>query len=406
METLIKDLENASLFALAKGADAGILKGITNWPQVSDFLVTRKLAGVFFKKLAGQGAAGLVPEAELERLRQFYYLIALKNKAMFSELKKVQDAFAGKNVNLVLLKGASLIMRGFFQPGERYLADLDFLIEGIERPGLRDMLAQAGYSQMEHSDRHWWSEEHFVSSGSKWLEDAFSISLEFHYTFRPLNRGSGEELAKTIFKCAQSAEYKGGSYRVPSAELQLYQAGIHGSAHHPFDSAYFWVSLADLAAIISAVKVDYSIISELAENQGMLEHLGVMSWLLTRKLGISSGLWEAIINKIPKMKDTMENTGQALWKGLLKPNPVSFTNLVYILGSSNFKDRVHACLQLMGLKKAVQFKMEGQRFHPPRKGFGAFFRSRIKRFNGEFIRLVWQMAKFYRKSKFRIPGDS
>ena len=406
MELLKKDLENACLFTLAKNPDPALLKGINHWPGVCDFLASRKIAGVFFRRLNAMGLSHLAPEPELEKVRQFYYFTALKNKVLFSELMKLWPVFSGKNVALVLLKGSSLIARGFFQPGERFQADLDFLISGMERPELKVLLGDAGYDYMEHSDPRSWSEEHYIRSGSKGVDDVFSVFLEFHYTFRPLNEGSGAELAKAIFKSSQAVEYKGRTYQIPRAEMQFYQASIHGSAYHPFDSAYFWVSLSDQAAIMNSVPLNYSLIAEHAQNQRMLEHLGLMSWILANKLGYGKELWETIANKTPKMRGVMEETGQALWQGLLNSNPVSFSSLVYILSRSNLKTRVHSLLELTRLAKGEHFHVQGKRLNPPRPGFIALFLSRLKRFNGEYARLIWQVAKFYKKTKYQLRDDN
>jgi hypothetical protein len=406
MDAINKELENACLFTLAKDAEPALLQGITHWPEVCNFLLSRKVGGLFYKRLKAAGLSHLAPEPDLEKARQFFYYAALKNKVLFGELEKVWPVFSGKDVSLVLLKGSSLIARGICSPGERYQADLDFLIAGMERPELKALLARSGYDWMEHSDPHWWSEEHFVHSGSKGIDDVFSVFLEFHYTFRPLNRGSGDDLAKAIFKSSQAIEYKGRTYRIPSPEMQFYQAAVHGSAYHPFDSGYFWVSLADQAAILSSVRLDCPGMVEFAESQGMLEHLGLMSWVLANKLGCGKDLWEAVILKNPAMKGVLEATGQSLWRGLLNPNPVSFNNLVYILSRSSFKTRLHSFLELTRLAKGEHFQVQGKRFNPPRQGFFPLFFSRLKRFDKEYARLVWQMAKFYRKAKYRIPDDS
>jgi len=405
-EKLKNEIESAILFALARAPDPAWLKEIEHWPRVVDFMITRKTAGMFFRRLRELNVAGLVPEPELERCLQFYYFTALKNKVFFEELKKIWNLLQNQGTSAVLLKGSGLVLRGLYQPGERYQADLDFLVRDVDREKLKELLATLGYYPVTHSDQQWWSEEHFIRSGSKGLDDMFSSFLEFHWTFRPLNLGRCEELVQMIFQGSQRIDHKGASYQIPSPELQFYQAGVHGSAYHPFDSAYFWVSLADQARLSAHNQLDYSMIAELAKSQGLIEHLGVMGWLLKEKLGHRQDLWSIAAQKAPQAKAIMERTAEAVWSGLLNPQPVSFANLVYLFSRSSLRDRVRACLELAGLTKGEQVRVQGIMVSAARAGFFRSLISKLRRLDWGFLRLVWKMAAFYRSIGFQIPKNS
>jgi hypothetical protein len=404
--TIKREIESAVVFALGKNPASIRLSEIKDWRGVIDFMLNCKLAGIFYRRLQDEAQLSLVPEDQAERLRQFYYFVALKNKVLLTELKKIWAAFSEKDVPMVLLKGTSLILTGVYQMGERYSADLDFLVDKISRGDLKAIVNKAGYAPVEHSDKRWWTEEHFIRSGGKLLDEMFSIFLEFHWTFRPLNKGNGREMAESIFQNCAVTDYHGGKYTIPTPDLQFYQAGIHGSAYHAFDSAYFWVSLADLSALSRRANLNYAAIADMAESQGMLEHLGVMGWIMSEKLGLDCGLWKSAVGKMPYIKPVLEKTGQAVWMGFLSTRAVSFTNLVYFLGKSGLKNRVRAFLELAGLASGERVEAQGVRMNYPRSGFFALLSLRLKKIDREFLSLVWQMARFYRTIKFQIPEDS
>ena len=96
------------------------ISGIRDWRGVIDFMLNCKLAGIFYRRLQEQSQLPSVPEDQAERLRQFYYFVALKNKVLLAELEKIWAVFSGKDVPMVLLKGTSLILTGAYQMGERY----------------------------------------------------------------------------------------------------------------------------------------------------------------------------------------------------------------------------------------------------------------------------------------------
>ncbi len=401
---LKNEIESAVLFTLQKDVNARQLPTIENWPAVCDFLVSRKLAGRFYRHAQTQDLLGLIPEAERESLRQFYHLTAIKNKVLFTELKRVWEGLESPLVNLVLLKGASLILRGVYLPGERYQNDLDFLVRGVEKPELRKQISGLNYHYVQHADQQDWSEENYVLEGSKGAGDVFTVFLEFHWTFRPINRSGGQILARDLWAGAEELRSDGRSYRIPSAELQFYQAGLHGSAHHPFDSGYFWVALMDLSALSEKLTLNPSAIIAFAESQGLAEHLGIMSYLLANKLGLLPELWEQLAGRNAQSRTLIEQTAQKIWQALLNPRPVSLSHIIYLFAPTEAKNKRKAILELAGLRKhGDAVSVDGVHLANPRPGFFYLLSHRVRALDWEFLKLVWQVAKFYRRVKVYFP---
>jgi len=401
---LKREIESAVLFALAKEPEAGLLQKIEHWPEVGNFISSRKLAGRFYQRVKENHLFNLIPEPALENLKQFYHLTAIKNKILFKEMQRVCDQLKSPEINLILLKGASLILRRVFQPGERYQNDLDFLLSGMDRDTLKETIFRLGYLSVQHSDQQDWSEANFKLSEGKSFGDAFSVFLEFHWTFRPLNYLSGEKLAKDILNGSEAIGYDSRTYQIPRAELQFYQAGLHGCAHHPFDSGYFWVSLMDLSALASSLKLNYRQIINFAEDQGLAQNLGVMSYLMAEKLHIFPEFWQELASRSPKLKPLIEQTGQAIWWGFLNPRPISLIHIIYLFSPTEAKNKRNAFLELTGLRKrGEQVQVNGVPLTSPRPRFFALLASRLRILDWDFLKLIWQTAKFCGKVKVYFP---
>lgn len=403
-DKLKREIESALVFALNKDPKPELIEGLLHWQDVVNFVISRKIAGRFYKRLKENHLLHLVPDPWLNNVKEFYYFNALKNKILFKDLERIATHFKAHQVNLILLKGASLLVRGVYQQGERFQADLDFLVSGISREQLQKEILELGYLNVHHSDAQDWSEESFVSKGSKGLADISAVFLEFHWTFRPINHHSGEKLAQAILKGAEPIAFNSCVFNVPKPELQFYQAGLHGCAHHPFDSGYFWVALQDLSAIADRLKLDSDEIINIALEHRLAEHLGVLAFLLKEKLGIFPQLWEGLASRIPESKTLVEQTARVVWDGLLNPRPVSLSHFIYLFSPTDPRNRRKAILELTGLRRTGEKVQAGEtNLQNPRPGFFALLSYRIRTLDWQFLKMVWQIAKFHRKVKVYFP---
>jgi len=400
-QNLQAEIEKAVLFALCPSEEPALLQSISNWEEVSRFLISRKLAGRFFHRLRANSCLELVPEPFALELEKAYQLFVIKNKLFLEELERIWKALKKEINQIMIFKGIGLLLSGFYQLGERYQVDIDFLVSDYPREKLCFLVQELDYIPTEHSDQFWWSEEHFVLKGSRGAGDVFSVFLEFHWEFKPINHTSGRELVWALFNHQEIIDRQNQRYVVPNPEMQFYLSAIHGSAFHPFDSSYFWVSLMDLSTISSQKKLNLDLIIPLAQTQGLTEHLGIMIYLLWEKLGGEESIWEKFQQALEQKKLVIK-TAQKLWEAFLKPQPLSLTNLSLLLAKTSWKEKLKALKEFSGLSSGEEIKAEEKTITFQRPSFFNLFKRRLKLLaDKEFLSLIWQMARFYRKTDFR-----
>ena len=397
---LKKEIENAVLFALYRSPEPEFLKNISRWDEVCRFLISRKLAGRFFHRLQNSNQS-LVPESVYSKLKQVYQLFAVKNQLFLKELERIWSYLEKEIDELMIFKGMGLIISGFYHIGERYQVDMDFLVNNFPREKLRSLVPELGYLSVQHSDQFWWSEEHFLLKGSKGAGDLFSVFLEFHWDFKPINQTSGKELVEALLSNQERIEREGRTYVIPTAEIQFYLSAIHGSALHPFDSSYFWVSLMDLSTIASKVSLNQSLILDLAKKQRLIEHLAVMIYLIGKKLGVEVPIWERLQESLDQ-NELIEKTAEKIWQAFLRPEPLSLANFSLLMAKTPWREKIKALKEFAGISRGEKVEVENKSITAPRPQLLRALRRRFQLLNNkEFISLVWQMAKFYRKTNFR-----
>ncbi len=397
---LKKEIENAVLFALYRSPEPEFLKNISRWDEVCRFLISRKLAGRFFHRLQNSNQS-LVPESVYSELKQVYQLFAVKNQLFLKELERIWSYLEKEIDELMIFKGMGLIISGFYHLGERYQVDMDFLVNNFPREKLCSLVQELGYLSVQHSDQFWWSEEHFLLKGSKGAGDLFSVFLEFHWDFKPINQTSGRELVEALLSNQERIEREGRTYVIPTAEIQFYLSAIHGSALHPFDSSYFWVSLMDLSTIASKVSLNLDLILDLAKKQRLIEHLAVMIYLIGKKLGVEVPIRERLQESLDQ-NELIEKTAEKIWQAFLSPEPLSLANFSLLMAKTPWREKIKALKEFAGISRGEKVEVENKSITAPRPQLLRALRRRFQLLNNkEFISLVWQMAKFYRKTNFR-----
>ncbi len=402
MEEIKKDIEKAVLFTLSPFANTELIAQIKNWNYVIDFLYSRKLAGRFYRQLKQTSYLSQIPSFIEEKLEQIYHFFAIKNQLYLNELEKVWKALEQEKIFLLVLKGTSLLLKKFYQLGERYQIDIDFFVADGDREKIRQILKPLRYFPVYHSDHSWWSEDHYVL-GEGGVRDVFMVSLEFHWDFKPLNQKFNQDL-KELFKANWDwVDFKGNKYRVPSSELQFYQSAIHGCAYHPFDSAYFWSTLLDLSVILAKEKLDYDFIIEVAKKHSLSEQLAIIFYILWQKLGLGEELWQKISHQI-KIKNIVQKTSELLWQVFLSPYPISFANISLVLSKSSLKEKLKAISELLGVSSGVGVAVSEKKLTVKRPSVIEKLKNRTRVLTKDFIKLSINIARLYRKTGFKpIP---
>jgi hypothetical protein len=117
------------------------------WAQNLDWMRLRQIArkegvtGILYKLLR----EGDIPESVLESFRNDYQSITARNIINLSALEKLEDALSGENIQVMALKGASLLNNVYHDIGMRPMGDIDLMVRPAEQERFVNISKKLGY---------------------------------------------------------------------------------------------------------------------------------------------------------------------------------------------------------------------------------------------------------------------
>ncbi|HOJ86149.1 MAG TPA: nucleotidyltransferase family protein [Elusimicrobiales bacterium] len=76
------------------------------------------------------------------------YKIKIKNVLILSELKKLDELLFKKNIDVILFKGASLILKGYFGLDEREMSDADLIVKEKDFLAVEEAVKLLGFKKI------------------------------------------------------------------------------------------------------------------------------------------------------------------------------------------------------------------------------------------------------------------
>ena len=69
------------------------------------------------------------PEDVKEYIEQIYLINQNRNRKLIAELREIGEVLNSNKINFVYIKGAALLIKGFYKEFDRMIGDIDLLVE-------------------------------------------------------------------------------------------------------------------------------------------------------------------------------------------------------------------------------------------------------------------------------------
>ena len=226
-----------------------------SWTHISEL---SKLHGVtpFLYYRARSLGIKLPEQIEKEWLGIYLYQIAEEKKAR-QQIKELKEVLDSEQIPMILLKGASAMLRLFPQPGLRTFVDLDILIPADVTPRFKQTMMTAGYKPLSARNSPEDEElQKFDSHLDPICKDG-SLMIEPHLN---ILGAKGDHLAALLEIWEGKEETNSDGIRV--SHLNKGQFIVHTLLHssrHLTDEGFTEIKwLIDLLYAIKAWKIDWS----------------------------------------------------------------------------------------------------------------------------------------------------
>ncbi|MBL7196658.1 MAG: nucleotidyltransferase family protein [Candidatus Omnitrophica bacterium] len=155
----------------------------------------------------------VIPEELKNKLKQSYQSILIRNWSTQIELQKVVSLLNHAQIQVIVLKGASLLGTVYKNIGLRPMVDVDLLVERKDFSKIKSILHQAGYQKADNLDQE--SLEKF--GGEIRLCKKGRLSLDIHSNLSQYERFGN------IFRIDMDGEIwnKSKTYKAPVGELRI-----------------------------------------------------------------------------------------------------------------------------------------------------------------------------------------
>lgn len=176
-----------------------------------------RLLPLVYHNLHGQG----VRDPLMARLRGVYRRAWCENHRLFHAAAPVIERLAAKGCELLLLKGAPLVLSYYRNHALRPMADIDVVVHGHQLQAAIEVLRGQGY----YGAREVTSDLlRFMHAVQFVHPDGGQIDLHWHVLFE----AAGEQADREFWAATEAAEFNGTSVRQPDPTSLLLQVIVHG----------------------------------------------------------------------------------------------------------------------------------------------------------------------------------
>jgi len=172
-----------------------------------------------------------IPEESKNKLKQFYYNILGRNNSIQIELQKVISLLNHAQIQVIVLKGASLLETVYKNIGLRPMSDVDLLVEKKDLSKIKSILYEVGYRKPDYLDQEslekFGGEIHLCKKGGVFLD--IHTNLSQYERFCNILRIDSDEEIWTKSKRYKTSE--GELRTLNPAHLIMHLCMHHALAH-------------------------------------------------------------------------------------------------------------------------------------------------------------------------------
>ena len=241
-----------------------------DWPSVEKRAFHEGLSSLFYDHLRSLDILSALPEDMRKRLGRIYAETSLINRHLLKVIEKLEEALAGRDIKVIVYKGAALLNTVYRDPALRPMEDIDLMVREEQLDALKETLKTMGFVQNEL----------YPYTFSKGI-----LSVDLHRDFISSHRiGSRREIlnidAADLWKRAVPDRGSRSLYRL-SLPDELAALSFH-LLKHRYERLIWFVDLAEMIKNVEAAGAWPDII--VSSRRDRSERVLLYALLLARRL--------------------------------------------------------------------------------------------------------------------------
>ena len=207
-----------------------LLRQKIDWDTVISQSATHGTTGIIYKHLLDISAENIVPAEVMEKMRVIYLKITATGMLFLAQFKQVSERLAEEGIEIIVLKGASLIAGLYGDYGFRPMSDIDVLVHEKDWPRINRTLKELGYRSAEKDlERIPPKLARYDVEAHMQYYSRNGTCLEFQFDL--LTIGIGMKDIAGVWARSREKELDGVKVRMLSPEDQLLHLTVHANRH-------------------------------------------------------------------------------------------------------------------------------------------------------------------------------
>lgn len=257
-----------------------------DWAHFDQVVHRHHLRPLVYRVLSDE-PPGSVPSDRFIKWESYCQQNAKENLYLSGELRDVLDAFEDRGIRAMPFKGPVLAARAYGNISLREFADIDIIIgrDDFNRAKsiLRDREYDIEYKLLGEGELTPTQESLILEFGREYefFRETDGIHIDLHWRFLPRRSAFGLSFGEA-WQRRESIDVAGDTVPSMSVEDTLLMLGVHGTRH-------CWRHLretCDIAALVTACRIDWEAVVRRAESLGCLRRLGIGLELARTLLGV------------------------------------------------------------------------------------------------------------------------
>ncbi|MDR4497685.1 MAG: nucleotidyltransferase family protein [Candidatus Scalindua sp.] len=122
-----------------------LIKLPLSWEEILESASWHGISPLLYNNLKGIQETECIPPGVMGKLRAAYHGNLARNMYLYTELKRILEAFHEKRIKVIVLKGAALAKIVYGDIGLRPMSDIDLLVKKEDLPCAEKIISELGY---------------------------------------------------------------------------------------------------------------------------------------------------------------------------------------------------------------------------------------------------------------------
>lgn len=163
-----------------------ISDSLIDWKKITAISAYHQIQPFFYYNMTKLNLQNVIPKNIFAEIKNCYYSNLNRNLMLEKEISLILELTNRSNINIIPLKGFSLLQTLYCNPAIRIMVDIDILIKEKDFQKVKDILAQLNYREnVNETSQEYYQKYRYDIVFTKTHPSSLSPIIEIHFALAP-----------------------------------------------------------------------------------------------------------------------------------------------------------------------------------------------------------------------------